>query len=265
MKIKIMNYNILHGFHQINAPFALEEKRLKAAQEIVSQENPDILVLTEAKYGRKNIYGIKMDYVKIFGYPHSYFSPNEYEYGNMILSKFPIAGKTIPLSKRTGLKAQINLNGKILNIDVFHSYPDLTEDEKIESIKPLLNEIKENYILTGDFNSLSDEDYYDREELIKGFSKFDKSPEARADRFLERKLIPYIKSHGLKDAFSPKTRTFTLPTSTYGYGASKKEAAMRIDYFFISSKINVLKTKVIKNYLTEKASDHYPIIGVFEL
>ena len=65
VKLRVMNYNILHGFHSpdnppFNPPFELNEERLRAAQEAVKREDPDILVLTEACFGGEGYDGIRM-------------------------------------------------------------------------------------------------------------------------------------------------------------------------------------------------------------
>lgn len=262
-EIKIMNYNILHGFHNINPPFQLEEKRLEAAKKIISKENPDILILTEACYGGPNPFNINMDYKKIFNYLYGYFGKwGENEWGNFLLSKYPIQCKTIPFGERTALRSRISIDNKKIYLDIIHPHPKWTEDKKIELTKPILKKIKEPYFLIGDFNSISDEDFYDRKTLIKGYMKFDKTPTQSVDKILERKFIPYIKSVGLKDTFDKSSRNYTVPTGIYGKG---KSSAMRMDFIFASPEIKSLETKVIKNKLTEYASDHYPIIGRYKI
>lgn len=263
MKLKVMQYNILHGFHGTLAPFQLERERLEAAKEVVREENPDILVLTEAAYGSPNNFGISMNYAEIFGYPYSYFAPwGNYEWGNCLLSKFPINGETITLSSRTALRARVGLGKKALTVDVFHPKVNITEDEKIDAIKPLLQNIPECYLLTGDFNAISDEDEYNHDRMLAGFRRFDKTPEVTVAEIFRRKLIPYVKSQGLKDAFSPETRHYTIPTDMC---SRIKDSAMRIDYFFVPPKMKVLETRVVINDLTERASDHYPIIAVLDV
>jgi endonuclease/exonuclease/phosphatase family metal-dependent hydrolase len=262
-EIKIMNYNILHGFHQIVPPFGLEQERLDKALKEVSKENPDILILTEACYGGPNPFNINMDYKKLFNYPYGYFGAwGEHEWGNLLLSKYPIEAQTIPYGKRTAIKSKINVNKKVVYLDVIHPHPEWTEDEKIELTKPLLKRIQKPYFLIGDFNAISDEDNYDKDLLIKGFEKFDKTPIQSVNRLFERKLIPYLKSKGLIDAFTKDSRQSTVPTSIYG---EDKPSSMRMDFIFSSPDIKTLETRIIKNKVTDYASDHYPIVGRFHI
>ena len=262
-KIKIMNYNILHGFHKVEPPYSLEKERLKNAQGIISQENPDILVLTEACYGGENPFDVFLDYKKIFNFPYGFFGKwGEYEWGNFILSKYPIEAKTIPYGERTAIKSKIDINGKEIFLDVIHPSPFWNEEDKIKFTKNILEKNPKNYFLVGDFNSISEEDKYDKNTLINGFKKFDKTPEKSVNKLLERKFISWLKSLGLKDTARKSSRVSTVPTKIYG---KNLDSSLRVDFIFSSKDINVIDTKVIKNKLTDFSSDHYPVVGTYEV
>lgn len=262
-EIKLMNYNVLHGFHQSVPPFSLEKERLGAAQKIVAKENPDILILTEACYGGPNPFEAKMDYKKLFNFPYGYFGKwGDFEWGNFLLSKYPIKATILPYGERTAIKSSIDIDGKTIYLDIIHPIPNLKEDEKIKITKPLLKTIKRPYFLIGDFNTISDEDNYDRSLLIKGFEKFDKTPIQTVDRLLERKFIPWIRSQNLKDTSSSESRKPTIPTDML---SKDKSSSMRIDFIFSSPDVQVLETRVIKNKDTDFTSDHYPIVGRFKI
>ncbi|MDE1849051.1 MAG: endonuclease/exonuclease/phosphatase family protein, partial [Nanoarchaeota archaeon] len=250
-----MNYNVLHGFHQSFPPFALEEKRLEAAREIVKKENPDILVLTEACYGGPNPFNINIDYKSLFNFPQGFFGKwGDYEWGNFLLSKYPLKCKIVPFGTRTAIRSRISVNDKEIYLDVIHPYPSWTENEKIAFTKSILKNIKTPYFLVGDFNSLSDEDKYDKERLVRGFAKFEKEPVQAVNRIWEKKFIPWLRAQGLVDTFSTSSRKITVPTKIYGNG---QESAMRMDFIFASPDIKTLETRVIKNKDTDSASDHY--------
>ena len=265
MKIKIMEYNVLHGFHEMSPPFKFEKERLEYAKILVKSENPDILIITEACYGGEAKFGKFLNYKKIFNYRYGFFGPyGEFEWGNMILSKFQIDCELIKLKNRTAIRSAINIKkGTQIYIDVIHTSPDLPESGKIESTKALLDNLIKPYIIAGDFNAVSDEDNYDRDILIEGYKAFaGNKAEEKVDRLLGKKFIPFIKSFGLRDAFDNKSRDYTIPTSL---AVGDKKSAVRIDHFFISDDIKVIKTYVVKNAIAEKASDHYPIVGIFEI
>lgn len=259
-----MTYNILYGFHDIESG-DFEPERLTRAQRVVKRERPDLLVLVEACFAIPNHTGIRMDYKKLFGYPYGYFAPwGEKGWGNMVLSRYPISGKRIPLSNRTALRAIVHIKKLSLHIDVFHPHPDISERGKIRAIIPLLRTKPIPYVLTGDLNAISDEDHYDRRRLIAGFRRFaGRKAEKMVGNLWERKLIPFVKSSGLRDAFFDKRfRTFTMPSDLINH---HKESAIRIDHCFVSPDIEVEKAYVVKNQDTEYASDHYPICVVIKM
>jgi len=144
MEFKVMQYNILHGFHsggqgekKIIIPFKFQPERLISAQIVVKKENPEVLVLNESCFVEKEEYGTKMDYPKLFNYPYSFYaSNNNYEWGNTILSKYPIvSGENYRKQNRTFFKVKIDFNGKIINFYVAHPHPSLNEEEKRDFFK----------------------------------------------------------------------------------------------------------------------------------
>lgn len=261
-----MTYNILLGFHRIDGQgYVLDEDRLKAAQKIVERENPDILGIVEAWFGAENYFNIFIDYKKIFNFKHRFFFHTKEGPGLAIFSKYKIK-KSSSISNyegSMGIKSQIEIGNKIINVDLIHPRYDATDSEKINFVENFISSKKEPHIIFGDFNAFSDEDEYEREILIKTFKTLKrKNPEESADKLLERKLIPYIKNKGLRDAFSgSKNKSYTIPTKRYRTGAS----SIRLDYIFHSPDIKVLETKTIKNQQTEITSDHYPISAILEI
>lgn len=263
MEIKIMNYNVLHGFHKVESPYSLEKERLESTQKIVYQENPDILVLTEACYGGENPFNISLDYKKIFNFPYGFFGKwGNYEWGNFILSKYPLEANTTSYGERSAIKSKININGKMILLDVIHPSPFLNEDDKIKFTKKIIKNTPKNYFLVGDFNSISDDDKYNKNILIKGFEKFDKTPEKSVNKLLERKFVPWLKSLGLKDTANKSSRVSTIPTKIYG---ENMDSSLRVDFIFSSRNVKVVDTKVIKNKLTDFSSDHYPVVGTYTI
>lgn len=266
MRLRIVTYNILHGFHQTQAPFSLESERQEAAKRTIKSLDPDILVLTEACYGGKNRFGMYQDYKNIFGYEYGFFAGYNSHWGNMILSKTPIDATKEEVSHRSAIRAYL-LDKKrhpMMCIDVFHPHPQIVDAEKAEILRPLLDTRPQHiaYMLTGDLNTLSDEDTYDKDRLVQGFRTFaGELAEEKVNRLLQRGLVPALRSYGLKDAFSLDTRQATIPTTAFG----DERSSVRLDYFFINEHIAPQMTAVVKNEDTHMASDHYPIIMDFEI
>jgi endonuclease/exonuclease/phosphatase family metal-dependent hydrolase len=259
-----MQYNIHMGFHNTN--FCFEKERMITVQKIVKKEDPDILILNEASFGIKNKLGIFVDYKKMFNLPYFAYAFSKYSgigNGIAIFSKYQIeSSKNFTERKFLFLRIIIKVNKEKINLDVFHPHPSRTEKEKEDFLKKHLRKNKKDYILAGDFNSISPEDKYNPNKLIKVFSKINlKNFIIDA---LKMKTIKYLLKSNMIDTFKIKNKRFdyTIPTD---YLSKNKSSAIRIDYIFCSRDFEIVSSNIIKNKLTNKASDHYPVVSVLEL
>jgi len=262
--VKIMTYNILNGFHTIKEPYKLEKNRMEAVKRIVKKENPDILCLTEACFACPNQFNIKVDYQKLFKFKHVYASSRKSQWGNMILSKYPL-DKVYPVTDERFIciRSKFIINGKNLYVDIIHPSPRLREKEVIKYLRPILKDPKKHYILTGDFNALSDQDDYDINKLKAVIKKIEgENYENAIKSVLDMKLIPWLRKQNLMDVMKKFGGGFTIPTDLLD---KTKESPARLDYFFASKKINTKSAKVIRGKDAEIGSDHYPIVINIEI
>jgi len=276
MKVKTIAYNLLNGlcdwdFNPYNIPI-INKKRLLAAQRLIKEEDPDILCLTEALFSIKNYRGVYMDYQKIFGYPHI-----DVRDGNTILSKYPIK-----FSKRIGgqnykdggvaLYCLMEIGKKTVPISIIHPSFYANESKKTKLIKKLFEEKDPPKIICGDFNSISYSDNYTKEfaenfkeKVILKDSSIDKKLADKIIRdIFKPKVVKYIEGKGLIDTYLTKNKNFdyTVPTD---FCSLDKSTGIRIDFIFVSKDIKILDSGIIKNELSEKASDHYPVYAVLEI
>jgi len=266
--ITLMCYNIERGFH--SRDHVLEESRLKAAQRIVKQVNPDILALTEACYGGPNSHKIDMNYKQIFNFPYGQFGgypgfgPRQGdEGGNCLLSKLPMEAEAVKLAFKGAVRGKIQLEDQVLNVDVVHPSYSVDDNEKIKTLTPLITSGEAPYIVTGDFNTLHPEDQYDWNELREELQSFEPSKvEQIITTWQNPHLVNWLLSLGLVDAFSSDERESTVPTF---YTYNKHTKGVRMDFTFMSPELKVKESYVLKNDDTEFASDHYPIVSIFEL
>ena len=258
-----MTYNVLHGFRKTKSPYQLEEERLKAAQKMIREVNPDVLGITEACYSVPNQFNILMDYRNLFNFKYSISCPSGPEWGGVLLSQHPIIdAQPISTQNGYGIRSKIMKEGKIIHVDLVHPKHDITEINKMSLLELFLKNKPETYIILGDLNAYSDTDDYDRKKLIETFRTFNpENAESAVDILLERRLIPYIKSQNLLDVFGD-SKELTIPTPKYSNGSS---TGARIDYIFHTPDIKVLSSEVIKREGAEIASDHYPITAILEL
>ena len=268
MVFTVMSYNIERGFH--SRGHILEDARLQAAQRVVKQINPDILALTEACYGGINSQGFVMDYKEIFdfayakfgGYPK--FGPRKGdEGGNCLLSQFPMQAEAIHLAYKGAVRGQIRLEDKLLTIDVVHPSYSVDDKEKISTLRPLITGHQKPYLLTGDFNTVHPEDKYDWSRLVQELMSFNpEKAKSIVENWCNAELVSWILKQGLEDAFSLEARESTVPTP---YACENDTSGVRMDFFFKSPCLTVKEAYVVKNEDTEVASDHYPIVGIFEI
>ena len=249
--MKLMTYNILNG----------GEAGLPLVEKVIKKENPDYLTINEANTFAKDNNKILKKFSKNLNYPYYDIAlSGEYDYHLVILSKYPFKKiyKIKPLM-RAGIITIIQTEiGKISMIST-HLTP-YTEDLRLPEIDLIIEGQKryKNKILMGDMNSLSPYDNY-KSEIIKNFNemqlkKFTTNGKLRFD------AIKKILSNDYLDTALElgKNKEYTAPTSLNEYEAHSN---MRLDYVFISRSLRkYLKSYlVIKNELTNKASDHFPV------
>ncbi|MEI6732182.1 MAG: endonuclease/exonuclease/phosphatase family protein, partial [archaeon] len=150
--------------------------------------------------------------------------------------------------------------------------PRIHNTDKANFARSIVRDRMEPYILAGDFNSVSPEDEYDRERLIRGFSsmtasyKMKENPLTIVDEILERKTVSAVLDAGLVDSYRfvhpRKDFVFTNPTGLFNRFS---DTSMRLDYIFCSPDIKVIDSGIIKNKLTDMASDHYPIYAILDI
>ena len=206
MSIKIIEYNVLHGFHTEDKtkPFKLETERLKAAQKVIQEEKPKILVLTEACFGEKYKENPVLDYQKLFNFPHHAHVRYGGEWGISVLSRFPLSQvEDHSIERRPHIRAHLDIRGRDITLDVVHPHPEISELERKKFIHSILQgRPDKNYLLVGDFNALSPDDIYDREKLIRGYQRFVKGEglaEKIIDDLLTCQTIREVKAAGLID------------------------------------------------------------------
>ena len=183
-------------------------------------------------------------------YPYFYYEKADtfldgYSQCNAILSKYPLYDKKYTYVQkptdnkddyskegRVYVEAKVKINEKELTIGTTHlSYTDgfIETEEKDKEVTNLINCIKkDNYILTGDFNTNKTSKYI---------------------KWLEEKLIN-----------NDTSNTWTTKHFSYN-GFTETELNWKLDYIFTSKDIKVKETKVVDT----KYSDHLPILLTFEM
>lgn len=146
----------------------------------------------------------------------------------------------------------------VLHMWNVHLNPQL-EDNRLPEVENVLRQIDpESYaLITGDFNSLAESDGYDEQYLLvrfnaQGLKKF-------GETALRFEVIKRLTDAGLVDIGAQYSWQNTVPTPANKDAAHA--AQLRLDYAFATPKMAALVSdyRVVKNTLTDHASDHYPI------
>jgi endonuclease/exonuclease/phosphatase family metal-dependent hydrolase len=267
MKIKLVCYNILNGLSKDDKPYAFQKSREEAIVKILQKEKPDVLVLCEAWFWPFAKQDKLNNYKKLFGDLYNIYAPaqNSFRWAPIILSKFPISFEDKTAPYKTFMSSVINLGKKKIHLDVCHPSHDSSEKQKTEYLSKLIKNNEKYTIIAGDFNSLSPQDKYDWQILKKGFAKFMKDKaESKIDDLSKYETINLILNKGFLDTYKVKNEKFdyTIPTDLC---SKDKSTGIRIDYIFCSKDFKILKSGIIKNKLTEKVSDHYPVYAILEI
>ncbi|MDP3881823.1 MAG: endonuclease/exonuclease/phosphatase family protein [Nanoarchaeota archaeon] len=273
--MKVIAYNILTGLCNKgkNGDYHKNSKREILVKEVIKKENADIVILSEVCFLRKNKSAVLQNYKKIFGYAYWFGATDNYfaeiDWGVGVLSKFPIVKAYDYNTKHSRfVRVLIKIKNKIITIDAVHPDQYHNEHQRAQWFKTVIRDRKDPYIIAGDFNAFSPQDKYDKNDLIAGFETYYKTEEAYkaksvVEDILQGKAIKTLIKAGLADTFKVKNKNFdyTFHTSLIGNNTDLS----RLDYIFCSKDFKIIDAGIIKNKLTEQASDHYPVYAILEL
>lgn len=253
--MKLMTYNIYKG----------AIKTLPQVVEIIKSVNPDFLTLNEANTFADDDCKILKQFAQDTGFPYFEIACRQTVIGKntALLSKQAFKKISIiePLN-RAYIKAVIKTPiGEIAITSVHLSY--ISEDERLQEIEVIINSQSQykNRIIMGDMNALARLDKY-QPETASVFNEKQLSKFARPDKSLRHEVIDKVLS---ADYFDPavqleKNNESTVPTLA-NEDLAHADVPLRLDYIFLSKSFlpRLKNYSVIKNKLTDGASDHYPV------
>jgi endonuclease/exonuclease/phosphatase family metal-dependent hydrolase len=249
--VKIMTYNLLDG----------AAGQLGQVVAVVNAESPDVLVLNEANGFDQDDRLAEFAAATGFDHYHLEACGDGDDYHVAVLSKLPF--KTVralhPFA-RAGVLVTVETDlGEIALVGT-HLTP-YSEDGRVAEAKLIVEALKPYpmSIVMGDLNSLSPNDDYAaalpsfNDTQVKKFTAGGKLRFDTMTLFAENNFIDTATLFG-------KQGDITAPTSVTKDVAHSN---MRLDYILVSPalKDRVSNYQVIKNQLTEVASDHYPVVA----
>lgn len=256
-KLRLAHYNILKG----------GEDRLDDISKAISLLDADICGISEAVGWQDDVLFWE-DYGKKIGFDFFNLAKANSKYNIAVFSKYPIQVTSIIEGiKHVIMKIKI-LDERFSNIQMFlvHLSP-VCEDDRLSEISKILKTIApdDHAIIMGDFNSLSANDPYNRDELLNFFK--DNDIKKYGDDHLRFDVISKLELSGMYDLmkFLKKKWDYTVPTSSnIDVHHSEK---LRIDYAFVTKSLvtNCTNYQIAKGDIYERSSDHYPIYFDLEI
>lgn len=256
---KILSYNVLMGF---------QNDSIKKTDYInwVKQLDPDIVAYQEMnEFTPESIRKFAAQY----GHPYAVISKTD-GFPVALSSKYPIVNvqKVVDNMHHAYLYANINN----INVIVIHFSPFSYQKRQYEVREVLARAAlipgNEKVVIMGDFNSLSQSD---DAAYSEAFVNVLKEWEAKTDhiRNLNNGKLDYtvtgaMEKAGYKDAVRlfHSDFQFSIPTKKHG-----SKFLHRIDYMWVNPKIEkyIKSANFIYDEVTDRISDHYPLLVTFDL
>ena len=250
--LRLMHYNVLY-----------DTIHLELLEEIIASENPDILTLNEVQWPEMKLLS------KRYRTAFAQTTKEGREYGNGIAWKphLPLRSlRTIVQEFKTPL---LEWQTDQFTLYVTHLAAKEGEQQRLREIQKIcsLAPAAKEYLICGDLNALSPHDKYNTEELEAKMKQHGHAKFGIPVQFL---AIPYLEQQQLVDLLRRgEAVTSTVPTTA---GTPEHERAqhfmpLRLDYIFATPHLaqTARRADVLKNELTEKCSDHYPLVVELEL
>lgn len=258
-----MSWNLLEGACHTDPSGAPHDhpQRLPAAQALVCSLSPDILVLNEALWCQP-WQGHVRDYATRFGFPESCGRLYDAHWGNVILSRFPVVSRRyFDIYNRGGLVAEVLTPQGRVCVATYHPHPSRWPENKSQDFVEVAALASPGcpLLLCGDFNAISPADRPDPAALAQAFARFSQNPVESSARFIDagQAVFPRLRQAGLRDAFLPHQRSYTMPTRML---SDEKDSRMRIDHAWVNEGVVVEHAQVCQDPLADLASDHYPLL-----
>lgn len=247
MIFKLLSYNIHFGG---------SEKREQIA-EVINQIKPDLVVFQEASEPEVIKFLSEKCVMPFWAarrkYSLGFISKNEpqnYEWIHPEKSKHAFLEIQLPDSET-----------RIFGLHLRARFSKWSEAKRHEEIKVLLESIKRHehgfHALVGDFNTLAPGEVFHLELMPLWIRALIWA----SGRDIKRDTIQTILDGGYVDGFRklfPNEKGYTFPVW---------QPHVRLDYIFLPQKFadKLLKFEIVKIPLTEKASDHFPLLFHLDL
>lgn len=249
--MKILSYNILEG----------ARARHDELVAFVSGHEPDVVCLQEANGWGDDDAARARAFAAAVGLPHVCFGTSNTPFDLVTFSRRPFISTAVDAEGfwHCAVRAAVPCGGGTLDVWNLHLDPR-DEDRRLSEAQRLASLARpaEPTLVVGDLNSLSPLDEYPsglRQRLqARGITKFGRTR-------LRHEAMTALAGAGLVDmAHARGTSEWTVPTPSNMdvFHAGR----LRLDYALANAELapSVTSVRVERNDLTDRISDHYPLV-----
>jgi exodeoxyribonuclease-3 len=248
--MRIASYNLWNGARDTYSRLA----------DFANKQQFDVLCLQEVNEWQNNNFARLKDFADRADFTDYEFGNSNSEYKLASFSNVPITKCTVHVEGfwHCAVEIHVELDGRELVVVNLHLDP-WKEDPRLHEVRRLLELIDASKptVIVGDFNSISRADNYPPEFLAelhrRQVAKYGQNE-------LDYRVTDFLTAAGFVDVAATGAMEPTVPSP---YSTDEEhEAPARIDYAFVSAGLVPLVKDftVIKNEVTDKISDHYPIV-----
>lgn len=272
--MKIASYNIMSGGFRSYSKNLKFPERLDKVREAVRLIGADVICLIDTYrwteiftqnsirqlFGYSNVYSITLEDKRLQRLGHDNCIT---VLSNIRNTEF----ETIRIHNRNAARARVKYGGKEISINCLY-LEDLSESTRLLETEAFMKTLNKNMsaVLMGDLNCIYPADadmafrtftaFFNNTPLIKGKSGYWDYMVNAANELKKGLVIPYITSHGFKDARGLNSREPTYPT---GLSQLQMTKILAIDHMFYKGDLRFENFRIPSNAVFEAASDHYPI------
>lgn len=222
----------------------------------------DVLCLQEANGWQEGDPSRMEDFANSTGLSHAVFGDSNTASKLAVFSQVPIGYSRLHTAQFWHCAMQIgfDIGGQTLELWNTHLNP-FDEDKRLLEAAFIAGQAQDA-IIVGDMNSLSRQDRYP-DKLAQNFQ--DLGNTRYGDGLLRYDVTDHFVENGFVDAAaSARKIKLTFPART---DCENSPQPMRLDYMFVQEGLarTILDVAVVKNGLTARISDHYPLVTTLAL
>lgn len=269
--VRIVGWNFLEGglTAAVGQVRQRDAARWAAAQALMRRLAPDILVLNEALWCTEND-GRFTNFGEEFGFPYSAADRYDAEWGNAILSRYPIVdvlhaglGDADAGEPRGWSAARLATPGGPLWVATYHPHPQRQPRARVRDLEQLLANLNGPAIFVGDLNAIDPADGIALEALVAQFCLFQPPDRAAVSAGVYEEAGRLL--FGSPDGVFPRlgwASAVVGPAPTIPTALIRRpgDPGFRIDHAWYNPQVGLRQAWVEQAPEADVASDHYPLV-----